>query len=50
MPMQANESSTALSPLPKPAGQPEQAGDQKPLLLEEVYLEKITIDGICGVY
>lgn len=23
---------------------------EKPLVLEEVYLERITIDGICGVY
>jgi mycofactocin precursor len=24
--------------------------EETPLLLEEIHLEKITIDGICGVY
>ncbi len=24
--------------------------EEAPLLLEEIHLEKITIDGICGVY
>lgn len=45
--------------VPMPAGLDERSaaevhtveGERKePLVLEEVYLEKITIDGICGVY
>lgn len=28
----------------------ESSKQEEPLVLEEVHLEKITIDGICGVY
>ena len=33
-----------------PAGTPEPAGGEEPAILEEIEVEDLAVDGICGVY